>query len=347
MIGSLKERVLAIYEYLDGTLKEDAFREIAALQDGNNPLYGDTKEVLDTIRYTTGVRYLYTATKTPDGTYIYLVDGLPLDSIDFRNVGDPIEEEIIPDIERAWSGEKVLPDLIKDTSWGHIFIAYLPFFSEGQVIGVVGVEFDAGHQYDTYLLLKWITPVVIVLACILAAIFAAALFRRISNPSYQDLANTDMLTGLKNRNAFETDLHNLSASGKKRKTAFLAADLDRLKCVNDTLGHQAGDRYIQEASKMMARYLEPGQILYRIGGDEFAVIIKDGDLETVTQLAHKIIEECKREKPDIAGEPSPDISIGYAAFDQKKDRNLYETLKRADDFMYEEKRKKKLPRADR
>ena len=82
--------------------------------------YTSTKSMLESAKNTAGVRYLYTAKRTADGEYIYLVDGLPSNSGDFRNAGDLLEPEIIPDIERAYQNQVVMPEEIKDTSWGYV-----------------------------------------------------------------------------------------------------------------------------------------------------------------------------------------------------------------------------------
>lgn len=70
-----------------------------------------------------------------------MVDGLPEDADDFRYPGDAIEPEIQSELERALSGETVLPEKILDTDWGNIFIAYYPLYNEsGEVIGALGIE---------------------------------------------------------------------------------------------------------------------------------------------------------------------------------------------------------------
>ena len=74
------------------------------------------------------LRYLYTAKRNDEGTLVYVVGGLPEDADDFRYPGDAIEPEIQSELERALSGETVLPEKILDTDWGNIFIAYYPLY---------------------------------------------------------------------------------------------------------------------------------------------------------------------------------------------------------------------------
>lgn len=130
MIQSLDKRVLSIYDYLEDSLNKKAFFQLRTAEDMDTVVYQDSQQIFANVRQSTGVRYLYTATRNEKGELIYLIDGLPLEAEDFRRPGDLIEKETIPELERAMKGEMVMPDEIKDTSWGKIFIAYLPIHAE-------------------------------------------------------------------------------------------------------------------------------------------------------------------------------------------------------------------------
>ena len=136
---------------------------------------------------------LYTAKQNEAGEFIYVVDGLPSDAEDFRFAGDPIEPEIKGDMQRALDGEVVLPDNIKKTDWGKIFITYVPIHDGERVVGVLGIEFEAEHQYNTYRNLRLATPLIVLFACLVSAGLALVFFRRVSNPTFQDMANTCLL----------------------------------------------------------------------------------------------------------------------------------------------------------
>ena len=275
MISELKERVHAIVSYVNTSLDPLTFTEIHDRDDMASPLYQQTAQSLRDVRSATGVRYLYTATVTENDTLIYLLDGLDPDSEDFRYPGDLIEPEIQQDLRTALAGKEIMPDAIKSTDWGKIFIAYSPVYQNETVIGVVGVEFDAGRQAEIYHQLRNFIPLILIFACVLATGIAFFVFRRISNPHYKDLAITDQLTQIRNRNAFEVDIGNLNASRQFKTMGILVVDLDHLKQVNDELGHIQGDLYIQKAAAVLQECLEPQAILYRTGGDEFAALIAD------------------------------------------------------------------------
>ncbi|MDX5681321.1 diguanylate cyclase, partial [Clostridioides difficile] len=252
MIYSLSERSKHIYEYVERNIDKNTFTEINSKEDQSKKSYKSSKILLESVKNTTGVMYLYTAKKTKDGSLVYVVDGLNSSRSDFRNAGDLIEKEICGDINKALDNHILLPKKIKSTSWGYIFISYFPIHNDvGKVVGVIGIEFEAKHQYNTFKFISIVTPIIALLTCLISALIAVILFKRISNPTYTDFANTDYLTGLKNRNAFEIDMNNLNNSNLKNLISIISIDLDGLKKINDKFGHQAGDLYIKQASKII------------------------------------------------------------------------------------------------
>lgn len=343
MIEELSKRTKNVYEYLDKSLEKESFLSFEKKEDADSPEYAKVQEKMQAVRETSHLRYLYTAKKTADGSYIYLVDGLSEESSDFRYPGDIIEPENIPDIEKAYKGETVLPKKILNTSWGKIFLAYYPIhqYSDGtgNVIGVVGMEFDAQSQYNTYENLKLFTPAVILLICIVAFFISSKRFRRISNPKSKDLYNTDQLTKLKSRNAFEYDIRNLWATGRQKNLGIFVMDIDYLKKVNDTCGHVIGDRYIESTAHAVSESLEKDMWAYRIGGDEFAVMMADASGERMEQWLEKFESLFLAQVGKMISEAS--ISVGRAIYNENEDENLYDAYRRADEAMYVNKHSKK------
>lgn len=154
---------------------------------------------------------------------------------------------------------------------------------------------------------------------------------------YQKLAMKDMLTGLNNRNAYISDLDSLTACNDIMIVTF---DLNNLKKCNDNLGHSEGDTYILNAAKIIKEVFSPYGSCYRIGGDEFCVMIKNASkcpMEMLTDL----LEEKEKEFNETNQVIDMYISYGYAIFDDALDSDLEKTRDRADVFMYENKRKSK------
>ncbi len=348
MIASLQDRVSSIYYGIEPMLDTHDFTNIDDKRDISLQSYQEIQQILLQAKQTSGVMYLYTAKQLDDGSLVYLVDGLPISNQDYRYPGDLIEQEIQDEMQYALDNKILMPQEIKHTSWGHIFIAYLPITHNDEVIGVLGIEFDAGHQYSTYRLTLIGMISLIILFCVAAWFISFKLFCRISNPTYKDIYNTDLLSGLKNRNSFDIDISNLD--GQRRKNiGILSIDLDNLKNTNDTLGHHEGDKFIiscvyiiQEAIANSTNF--SNNILYRVGGDEFAIIMHDINEKSLIELCDLIT--IKTAKANVSGITNYSLSMGQASFDINKDRSLLDTFKRADNNMYEIKRTKKCKESD-
>ena len=111
----------------------------------------------------------------------------------------------------------------------------------------------------------------------LTAILAGAISRWVREESLELLAYRDPLTGLLNRRAFDHQAAQAFdvPAGTSRSVTVVAVDINRLKQVNDTLGHGAGDQLIQSVARSMLRTFGrlPGSLVARVGGDEFAVLV--------------------------------------------------------------------------
>lgn len=105
-------------------------------------------------------------------------------------------------------------------------------------------------------------------------------------------ASHDALTGLPNRNAFETALHDAieraRRTGRVQALAFL--DLDRFKIINDSAGHAAGDALLREVASLLRTRLRKDDIIGRLGGDEFGVLLHDCPLADARARLEKLIE---------------------------------------------------------
>lgn len=336
MLRSMEDRVHAIQDFIVKNVDTKAFTDINSPEDMDTELYRNVHSAFKNVQDVTGVMYLYSGKRASDGSLVYVVDCIDPSAPDFRNPGDPIEPEIIPEMERALDGEEVLPHHIKSTEWGKIFIAYLPVQVDDTVVGVIGVEFEAEHQYNAYHFLLVAAPILALIICLICAVIANQLFKRISNPLYKDMYNTDYLTNLKSRNAFNIDMENLSASHRYTDIGFYVIDLNNLKKVNDTLGHESGDVYLQTAARSFRDTAGSNVTVYRTGGDEFVLIAIGDTQETMCQLTNDLILSFDQAKPQWGIDLS--FSIGCALYDPDIDESLSATYKRADMMMYQRKR---------
>ena len=154
------------------------------------------------------------------------------------------------------------------------------------------------------------------------------------------MVNIDALTGIRNKNSYDREAENLQIEIKEgiAKFGIAVADLNFLKKINDTYGHENGNTAIKNACKILCHHFKHSQV-FRIGGDEFAIIMKNEDYEN----AEKLYADFVRKMDDYAELEvkamwqSPTVSIGYARFNPMRDGTVKDVFKRADASMYEHK----------
>lgn len=141
----------AVHKLVDGRIGKEDFDQINDQSDEKNPLYKDISSYFNEVRTLNSTRYIYTAKKNEEGKLVYVVDGLDPDADDVRHPGDYIEEEMVPYIDRAISGENVYSQDIIDTTWGPIFTACYPVSANhdgtGEIIGAFCIEMDMQSAY--------------------------------------------------------------------------------------------------------------------------------------------------------------------------------------------------------
>ena len=159
------------------------------------------------------------------------------------------------------------------------------------------------------------------------------------------LAYGDSLTKVKNKNAFDVALHEMQTRiiNKEQGLEFAIAilDCDDLKAINDKHGHDKGNVYLKNSSILMVSVFRHSDV-YRIGGDEFAIILEGEDYEFRKELLQCFIEK-SAEICAFAKEPWERIkvSIGIAVYDPEVDNSAEDVMIHADHLMYANKRERK------
>ncbi|MCF8031388.1 MAG: diguanylate cyclase, partial [Desulfohalobiaceae bacterium] len=144
----------------------------------------------------------------------------------------------------------------------------------------------------------------------------------------------DSLTGLYNRNFFQEEMNRLQ-NERYQSMGLILCDLDGMKFINDTLGHAKGDEMIKRAAELMRESFRAGDIIARIGGDEFAVFVPGVDAEEAERLAQRLKSsavENNRVDPDVP----ISLSMGYAV-NRETPADMEELFREADNRMYWEK----------
>ncbi|MEW5784711.1 MAG: PAS domain S-box protein [Bacillota bacterium] len=144
----------------------------------------------------------------------------------------------------------------------------------------------------------------------------------------------DQLTGLYNRTFFEEELNRLS-NGREYPVSIISADLDDLKLINDTQGHDEGDRLLAAAAGVLKESLRGSDILARVGGDEFAAILPCTGPETAESVTARIRENVESYNRKHVALPLG-LSLGVATA-QTKETAFTDVYKQADDLMYRDK----------
>ena len=149
---------------------------------------------------------------------------------------------------------------------------------------------------------------------------------------YKKLAYNDILTGISNRLAFEKSIAEIAENYSVcEKTLLIMIDINNLKYINDTQGHEYGDKYIINNINYINHKIESLGDIYRIGGDEFVVI--------ASRYNRDILDETFREMEKYISHNNKEINFayGFAVFNDDIDETIYDTLKRADKNMYRNK----------
>ena len=154
------------------------------------------------------------------------------------------------------------------------------------------------------------------------------------------LCNTDELTGLLNRRGFLTlaQKHIEIARRNKRNFSLLYLDLNDMKKINDTFGHRAGDQALIDIADVLRKTFRAADIIARIGGDEFTVLITETRVSAIENIIDQHIQDNLRMHNEHAEEGRTlSVSMGMVHYDAEQPCTLEELLARADELMYEHK----------
>ena len=163
------------------------------------------------------------------------------------------------------------------------------------------------------------------------------------------LSITDQLTGLYNRRGFLSLAEQQLKLAKRNKSGMLLffIDMDGLKWINDTLGHEEGDKALIETATLFKETFRTSDIIARMGGDEYvalAIEITETNTEIITGRLQSLIDKRNNQENRRY---RLSISVGYSYYDPENPCSIDELIERADKLMYEQKQNKKslLPQA--
>jgi diguanylate cyclase (GGDEF)-like protein/PAS domain S-box-containing protein len=219
-------------------------------------------------------------------------------------------EEVVSELRagRTWSGEVLLRR--KDGSYVPVFVTATPLFdARGDLAGMIGVSSDISE-------------------------------RKALQEELERRASHDPLTGLPNRPAFVERIGQALRRTRRRqnscnKVGVLFMDLDGFKTINDSLGHEAGDRLLVAVAECLRNRLRSEDVLARFGGDEFAVLLEDtaGTSEAI-RVAQRIAEDLREPFTVDDFQVSVNTSIGITLGTAQANDDPEGMLREADSAMY-------------
>ncbi|HVR05706.1 MAG TPA: sensor domain-containing diguanylate cyclase, partial [Solirubrobacteraceae bacterium] len=192
-------------------------------------------------------------------------------------------------------------------------LLYEPLLRGTEAVGVLVVGWPAGVQAAG-------SRAAVV--AVLAHEAAAVIDRADAVSELSDMASTDPLTGLPNRRAWDARVGQALSTGRRFTIAML--DLDRFKEYNDTYGHPAGDRLLKETAAIWREQLRSGDLLARLGGEEFGLLLLDCDTSRAVEVIERLRRLVSRNRTCSAGfaehRPGESVETVFA----RADTALYE-----------------------
>lgn len=240
---------------------------------------------------------------------------------------------------QKWEGRRDHPDF----SHFNVVIG-LPLLSAKNVVGVCVILNEDGWEFteEEKLLVKRFVGLASI-AYDNALLYKQAqeeiAERRIMEEKLRYMGMHDSLTGLYNRTYFAEEMKRI-AGGEYSSIGIIVADIDRLKTVNDTLGHAFGDDLIIAAGELLQKICRHNDVVARIGGDEFVVFLPEVDVNIVAEICQDI-----KNSLVYYSVPSTDVCLGLSigwAISNNQGRDIYELFKEADANMYRDKLVNKL-----
>jgi diguanylate cyclase (GGDEF)-like protein len=228
--------------------------------------------------------------------------------------------------------------------------AYVPILREGKLAGIFEIYYDISPEKQKLRSLISLSSVVLFG---MAAILLIAVFISVSRANQylrdrervleelRTLSLSDELTGLYNRRGFFilAEQQIKIATRTRRGMLLVSADLDGLKKINDGFGHHEGDRAIVDAGQILRQSFRESDIISRIGGDEFVILITEKPEINAEVLFGRLRKNLEAHNRRVQRPYPFSISMGVATFDPQNPNDLNSLMIAADKSMYENKKK--------
>ncbi|WP_425059516.1 hypothetical protein SCACP_01080 [Sporomusa carbonis] len=215
----------------------------------------------------------------------------------------------------------------------------MPLKADGKLVGIIGLAYIEPKEFgeeEVAVLSRFadLASIGLTNARLYTALQQELTDRRQMEKKLINLSFNDALTGLYNRTFFKQEMSRLEVSGQT-PVGIILCDVDGLKLINDTLGHEQGDLLLNTAAKIIKGSVRAGDIVARIGGDEFAVLLPQTGVTLVESVCGHIRTAVDAYNAAHLELPLS-MSIGFAvgAAGTAETMNMIEIFRQADDNMY-------------
>ena len=350
----VEQRMLDVANTAAHMINGDELKKLKAEHKGS-PEYQKVYDTLRSFQDSIQLDYIYGIQQLDDGSFAFTIDPEPVDPGEWGEEIDTTDALV-----NASKGKADVDKEPCEDEWGLFYSAYSPIFdSDGNVVGIVGVDFNA-EWYDKMLdtrklVLIIMSMVVLTTGTALAFIvhtFMLEMEKKVIREKFEQtlqreqeqeqelgsarhLAYTDPLTGVKNKHAYLEAIERINkglADGSVKEFGVIVFDLNGLKLINDTYGHDEGDNYIKTGCALICSRFCHSPV-FRIGGDEFTVILEGSDYNDRQQLLSefdRVIEQNQSIGAVV-------VSTGLEIYDRQRDGSFSDVFERADKKMYERK----------
>ncbi|MCR5815297.1 MAG: diguanylate cyclase [Ruminococcus sp.] len=351
LLEQVNGRMLDVANTAAHLINGDELEKLSAEDKGSESY----KKIYDTLRSfqdSMQLDYIYAIEKTDDGAFVITIDP---DQEDPSEWGEEIETTDA--LKKAAKGTADVDNVATSDEWGRFYSAYSPIFnSQGKVVGMVGVDFNADwyeSMLDNHKLIITITSMIALTAAMALGLilhtFNIERYRKKQTLEFEEtiqeqkqelgsaiqLAYTDPLTGVKNKHAYLEAIERINkgiSDSTIKEFGVIVFDLNGLKVINDTLGHEEGDKYIRQGCSLICSRFCHSPV-FRIGGDEFTVILEGSDYnerESLLAAFDELIE--LNQKTDAVV-----VSTGMDIYNKQTDGEFSDVFERADKKMYDRK----------
>ena len=165
-------------------------------------------------------------------------------------------------------------------------------------------------------------------------VLAECLRRGLEYEELFERASCDALTGLNNRRVFEDRIHAMMDSARRyhNPLTMVSMDLDHFKQINDVLGHQRGDEVLKAVAAVLKRAVRSTDLLVRMGGDEFLLVLDSTDLRSGRILAERLCQAVN--DLDIRADEGSKLGISIGMTELRRGETLKQWMERTDDILY-------------